>query len=329
MEVGLYFYTLLIQFIMRAKEAREIHIDEYLSLAGINPAKQAKGGKELWYSSPIRHGDLHPSFKVDTTKNLWFDFGIAKGGNVIDLVCELQNTTVKEALAILERTGLYSGSHRTNSPTLNQASTIFKKEPEIKKIAGEKEKSCVFDVLKVSSINNDSLINLLRERKINLNIAKKYLKQVKYKPKDKTNFYNALAWECGNGYEARSKLFKGFIGTHKDIIIVNLKDNQSVSIFEGYMDFLSFLTYYGITDFQNSVIILNSINLRKRALEEIEKYNFNKVYLFLDNDEGGRSTKDFFRLYLEDIPIVDKSSLYNKYNDFNEMVIEESKKWVN
>jgi hypothetical protein len=50
------------------------------------------------------------------------------------------------------------------------------------------------------------------------------------------------------------------------------------------MDFLSFLTYYKKRNFYSSVIILNSINLRKRALGEIKKNNFSKIYLFLDND---------------------------------------------
>ena len=89
---------------MRASQARTISIDRYLECQGIKPDRVRQAGRELWYQSPIRSGDNDPSFKVDTVKNLWFDHGIAKGGNVIDLVCELQNVTVKEALAILAAT---------------------------------------------------------------------------------------------------------------------------------------------------------------------------------------------------------------------------------
>jgi DNA primase len=305
---------------MRAKEAKLIPIEGYLSLNGIKPAKQYKNGLELWYSSPIREGDSNPSFKVDTNKNLWFDFGIPEGGNVIDLVCKHQPATVKEALAILEKTGLYnSGAYTIPFPTVNKTTS------QNKKLAGEKEKISTFEVLSVSDITRASLINLLKERKINLNIAKKYLKQIHYRPKDKKKSYYALAWACGDGYEGRSKSFKGFIGTKKDLIKINLIDNQTLSIFEGFMDFLAFLTYYDKKDFQSSVIILNSINQRNKAIEEIKNYCFTKIYLFLDNDEGGENTKEFFKNSLESIPIIDKSSLYEKHNDFNEMTIEVSK----
>jgi len=74
---------------MRADQARNIPIDRYLESQGIKPVKTRLGGRELWYHSPIRDGDSTPSFKVDSSKNLWFDHGLAVGGNIIDLVVEL------------------------------------------------------------------------------------------------------------------------------------------------------------------------------------------------------------------------------------------------
>jgi hypothetical protein len=59
---------------MRAKEAKTISISAFLERSGIKPSLQRKSGSELWYSSPLRSGDNHPSFKVDTVKNLRFDF---------------------------------------------------------------------------------------------------------------------------------------------------------------------------------------------------------------------------------------------------------------
>ncbi len=90
---------------MRAIEARQIPIPQYLESEGIKPAHVRQGGNVLWYSSPLRAGDSNPSFKVDTQKNLWFDNGMARGGNVIDLVCEPSNMTVRDALQLLEQPG--------------------------------------------------------------------------------------------------------------------------------------------------------------------------------------------------------------------------------
>ena len=94
---------------MRALEARKIPIAEYLEHEGARPSAVRKAGRELWYQSPLRD-EKTASFKVDTVKNLWFDHGVGKGGNVIDLVCEVRRVTVAEALAILSRLGGVSAS---------------------------------------------------------------------------------------------------------------------------------------------------------------------------------------------------------------------------
>jgi len=88
------------------------------------------------------------------------------------------------------------------------------------------------------------------------------------------------------------------------------------------MDFLAFLSKNKITNFENSAIIINSVNLRKQALKKIGDYTFSKVYLFLDNDEAGNNAKQFFIKNIKHIPVADKSNLYNGFNDYNQMIIE-------
>jgi len=310
---------------MRAKEARLILIVDYLASKGIHAVKTQKSGTEWWYHSPIRSGDKHPSFKVDTVKNLWFDFGRAIGGNTLDLVCRLESMTVREALAFLSAS---NGSLQTNKPT--SAIPLFREEKKIKsfkKVAGEKEKIASFQVLSVTVIKQRELIAYLRQRGIDLSVAQKYLQEIHYKPADSLKMYYALGLPCGDGFEARSSFFKGFIGLHKDIARINLKSGESLSIFEGFMDFLAFLTYYSKQDFKSSVIILNSINLKKRALVEIQQFAFSKVYLFLDNDAAGKMTRDFFQRSIPNtLSVLDKSDLYAGYQDFNAMLIQKADK---
>ena len=310
---------------MRAKEARDISISEYLDYEGIKPAKQRLSGRELWYSSPLRTGDSHPSFKVDTVKNLWFDFGLFKGGNIVDLVCELTNSTVKQALAILDRSEANKGvNYRRIKPT----TPLPSKSPvqtslldEKKSIAGEKEKGSL-ELIQVTELQKPYLLEYLQFRKIDLAVARLYLKQISFKPPHTVKSYYALGFPSGDGFEARNKVFKGFVGMIKEISTINLENNNSLSIFEGFMDFLAFLSYRKITNFKNSVIILNTVNLRKQALDVINGYNFSKVYLFLDNDEAGERTKQFFIENIKNTPITDKSSLYKNYKDFNQMTME-------
>ena len=317
---------------MRAKEARDISISEFLDRSGIKPTVQRKSGKELWYSSPLRGGDSDPSFKVDTVKNLWFDFGMAKGGNVIDLVCELTHSTVKEALAILDRSGVnshmgYTRFKPNSQKTFNQTESTQKSTvqtsllDENRRLAGEKEKGGL-EIIQVSDIQKPYLIDYLEFRKIDLDIAKLYLKQIHFKPPHTVKSYFALGFPSGDGFEVRNKGFKGFVGIHKAVSTINLENGNSLSIFEGFMDFLAFLSFHQITDFKNSIMILNTINLRNQALKIINGYNFSKIYLFLDNDEAGESSKQFFIDHINNTPITDKSSLYKGYNDFNQMTME-------
>ena len=103
---------------MNSTQARTIPIDLYLQSQGIKAAKSGNGGRHLWYSSPIRDGDTTPSFKVDTQKQLWYDHGLDKGGNIIDLVCELCSCNVRDALRHLEKTNLFSAGGYTIKPPL-------------------------------------------------------------------------------------------------------------------------------------------------------------------------------------------------------------------
>ncbi len=72
------------------KEIKSIPLADFLSRLGHEPA--ARKGTRLWYKSPLRQ-EQTPSFKVETTLNCWYDFGLGKGGNLIDLATELYQST--------------------------------------------------------------------------------------------------------------------------------------------------------------------------------------------------------------------------------------------
>ena len=67
---------------MNIQEAKQIRIADYLQNLGYTPVKQQ--GNSLWYKSPFRQ-ETEASFKVNTDRNLWFDYGLGKGGNIIAL----------------------------------------------------------------------------------------------------------------------------------------------------------------------------------------------------------------------------------------------------
>ena len=74
---------------MNIQEAKQIKIADYLQSLGYLPVKQQ--GNSLWYKSPFRQ-ETEASFKVNINRNLWFDYGLGKGGNIIALAQELYSS---------------------------------------------------------------------------------------------------------------------------------------------------------------------------------------------------------------------------------------------
>ncbi len=308
---------------MRADQARTISISSYLQFVeGINPDKERMNGRELWYRSPIRTSDNTPSFKVDTHLNLWYDHGSLSGGNTLDLVIAIRNCTVSEALKILESSGLYHGGY---SPSALKTNTQKQLPSQKISSAVEKEKSVALQIIAVDALENSSLMHYLQSRGIDTQIAKKYVKQVRFKPHNKLAEYFGVGFKSGDGYEIRNKYFKGFAGSNKNIEIINPQEAGELVLFEGFMDFLSYLTYLkqhkNITDISVSVAVMNSVTMKNQLIEKIKYYKFTKIYSFLDNDDAGRIAFDSLEIALPDTVIIDKSEIFAPHKDFNDFLM--------
>lgn len=287
---------------MRALEARKIPIAEYLAREGVTPRAVRKGGRELWYQSPIRSGDTSPSFKVDTAKNLWFDHGAGRGGNVIDLVCDLRRVTVAEALAVLSDIGGVAASQtRLVDPA----------------VAGENKKQEGFTVIAVRDIEHPALVQYLDKRRIPLALARQHLKEVRFRPAGAGSRYFGLGFPCGAGYDVRSAVFKGFVGHSKDITIIEGPDAETLSVFEGVMDYLSYLAYRGLDSLPHAVLILHSTALVPRAIAAIVARPFRTIRLFLDHDAAGRAASEQMARAFG-TGVIDEASLYAGAKDVNE-----------
>jgi len=78
--------------------ARKICIIKILAKQGHYPTRKAE--KEAWFLSPLR-SETQASFSVSLSKNLWYDYGLGKGGNIIDLVMILNNCSAYEEVKSL------------------------------------------------------------------------------------------------------------------------------------------------------------------------------------------------------------------------------------
>lgn len=93
-------------------------IRAYLAERGLHPTKD--NPRYGLYLSPLRK-EQTPSFKVDYTQNLWYDFGLGVGGSIVDLVMRLEKCDFTQAVRLLgsgERTPIVVPAPSSGSPTL-------------------------------------------------------------------------------------------------------------------------------------------------------------------------------------------------------------------
>lgn len=263
---------------------KNIKITDFLAEKGYQPS--AKKGYNWWYLSPL-HDEHIPSFKVDVNKNVWYDFGLGKGGGISALVNYLYKPdSVRSFLRHLAN--IEPNSCSANAVKMDTAPT--------------------FANLVVKDLNNISLLSYLANRGISNKVAKEYCKEVHYANHGKNYFAIGFPNQSG-GYEIRNSYFKGCISP-KDISVLS-QNKTECHVFEGFMDLLSYVMLHGECD----AVVLNSVINASKAIDVLNTYN--KVYCHLDNDVAGRNAT----LQLTKsctCEVWDASSEYTEFKDMNE-----------
>jgi hypothetical protein len=169
------------------------------------------------YHCPFRN-DNNASFKVDYNKNVWHDFGINEGGTMIDLVMKMENCSFHEAVSKLEK-----------ECAINPDSFSFHGKP----VSGEaKSDAPVITIQNIVPITHPKLIAWVQERKIDLNLANLYCREIHYRNREKEYFSVGFKNDAG-GYELSSPPnFKGCISP-KDITTIR-KNSSTCLVFEGF-----------------------------------------------------------------------------------------------
>ena len=274
---------------MNCKQANiQISIRRVLESFSLFPSKD--NSKVAFYFAFDRE-EITPSLFVNFIKNVAFDFGTGKKYDVVSLVQGIKQCSVSQALEYLSQ---FDFSFQ------QQICDITKNESK-------------YEILSISEVKHNALIQYLKERRIENNIH--LLKEIHYKISNKKYFGIGFKNDA-NGYEVRNKYSKICIG-RKDITTIKNKSNN-LRIFEGFMDYLSFKQMEkALKKALSDYVILNSVTMIFK-LEKIIK-SYEKIELYFDNDEAGnRATNEVKRLnpYVEDNRI-----LYQNYKDLNDFIM--------
>jgi len=287
---------------MTLTEINKISIIFFLSGLNLEPAKN--DDIKAFFFSPL-HQENTPSFKVDIQKNLWYDFGLGEGGTLVDLIMKMDGCSPKDVLK------------KFNSSNSNFDLNFIRNSVASKKKSENSKQDDSFELLSVKNLNNSILLDyIVGKRGIDINIAKKFTKEIYFKKSNRRLFSIGFQNDIG-GFELRNALYKGNLGGKAITTIAGSQNNGNLTIFEGFMDFLSALTFYGVKDTRDDVIILNSLSLLENSFDSFRKYK--KIKLFLDNDDAGNRAK--IKILQNGFNFEDYSFLYKNYKDFNDFLL--------
>ena len=267
---------------------KRLSIRTYLAERGLRPTKD--NPRYGLYLSPLRK-EHTPSFKVDYVQNLWYDFGLGEGGSIIDLVMRLERCDFVQAVRLLgngERTHIPAPVSSSVSPSVTTFRTLF-------------------DI----PLRHPALVGYLSSRGIDPDIAFGYCREVHYAINGREYFAVGFRNDAG-GWELRSERFKGGVSPKHITTIDNRSD--TVIVFEGFMDFLSYLSMK--KQLQTDAAVLNSVVNLPKAIPFLDRHT--TIHAFFDNDEAGqKATADLKRL-CPNSTVIDRSHLYREHKDLNE-----------
>jgi hypothetical protein len=278
---------------MTLTEIKQISIQKYLHNSGINPVKDY--GNYGMYHCPYRN-DRNTSLKVDYSKNVWHDFGTDEGGSIIDLVMKLEHCSFHEATAKLE-TQYDSFSFHRNT------------------ISSEKKNaSPAIEIQSIVPVSHPKLIAWVRERSIDLHLANRYCREIHYQNQSKNYFSIGFRNDKG-GYElSSSPNFKSCIPP-KDITTIQ-NNSGTCLVFEGFWDFLSYLTIQKIDKTKHDVAVLNSVANVQKAMDFLTSHQ--EIYTYLDNDDGGRKATALIKSSC--LLVNNRSVRYAGFKDLNDFL---------
>ena len=175
--------------------------------------------------------------------------------------------------------------------------------------------------MEVRDLTHPALLRYLQGRGINIELAKRECKELHFTNNGRPFFAIGFSNMAG-GYEVRNSFFKGCIAP-KDITHIRQQGEprEKCLVFEGFMDYLSFLTLrmrncptMPDLDRQDYVILNSTANVSK-ALDVMSPYE--RIHCMLDNDETGfRATQAITLEY--SYRVRDFSDNYRGYSDLND-----------
>ena len=294
------------------QELMSISIVEILAYYGKSLSRTKTG----MYYSPFRD-EKTPSFHIDEAANTWYDFGTHEGGGLIDFVCKITGCQRKEAYDWLASIR-HMIPEEVHTEVIKRAASVGESKVIIEKVNEQ--------------FSKPALVEYAQSRCISREILDRYCDEVTYSVSSKpgSSFFAIGFKNNSGGYVLRSKVAK--ICSSSDVTTLGPDGNltmevnsKKVAVFEGFIDFLSLLSYNEKQEPGHDCCILNSVSNLEKALPWIVGHT--NIMIFTDNDNAGRDTyqriTDYVSDSAEEVCIYDMAELYKGHKDLNDKLVDE------
>ena len=301
------------------EEKKQLHSISILEIMA-HYGKRLDHTRSGLYFSPFRE-ESNPSFHLDEAKNSWYDYGTGEGGSLFDFVCKLVGCSKGEVYDWL-------ASFRNMVPESEYKSIVA---PII-------EKSHHSSKIVIDSASHEftkhKLVEYAESRAVSKEVLERYCEEVVYHVDSapERQFYAIGFKNNSGGYVLRSSISKRCSSSDITTLspegqMTDTVTSNKVLVFEGFMDFLSWLTDVKQETPQYDCCILNSVTNISKALPWIIAHSH--VAAFMDNDPAGKETLQKIMDSVPDVAntdvcVYDMSKLYQGYNDLNEKLSGES-----
>ena len=299
-------------------------VDRVLAFFGKNTAH-----RNYMYYSPFRD-EAEPSMRVTVNHSngqwVWADFGgtpsmgrKADGGGCLEMVRRLSGaSTDREAL-----------------DTLAQINGTFIPEQEVQHQDIQARPSGIV-IDNISDVFDRTFLVKYAEleRGIRKVLLERYCRQVTYHPRSAPERkFTVIGFpNNGGGYALRGTTAYSKKTTLCDITTLSLTGkfvsedvvtSKRCYIFEGFMDFLSWLAWSGKDIPGADVCVLNSVSNLSKAKNWLLAHE--GVRCFMDNDRAGREAYDRICEICSDRDVKDGSMVYKEFKDLNEAYVSSLK----
>ena len=280
---------------MNCKQFNRISLEEVLLSLGHLPTKQNE--KEAWYLNPFAT-ESQASFKINKNLNYWYLFSEGIGGTNTDFMKKYLNASVNEVLVWAESQS-FSSFQKQNIPD--------------RKFENQSKN---YEILDVNEMRHPVLLEYLSERKVG--DQTQFLHEIHYRMNDKNYFGIGFKNDSG-GYEIRNKYSKICLGK-KDISTIK-NGSESLRVFEGFFDFLSFKNVEEFLQKEAAdYLILNSVSMISKIKKSLD--NYENIELYFDNDEAGNRAVEMIKN--ENEIAEDCRVLYSDFKDLNDWLIHKN-----